>query len=90
MNKSELISAVSEQVGLIKVDSEKAIEAVLDTIVNEVAEGNKVQISGFGTFEKSHREARKGRNPHDGSEIDIPATDTPHFKSGKAFKSAVK
>jgi DNA-binding protein HU-beta len=90
MNKSELIGAVSEQSGLTKVDSEKAIEAVLDTIVSEVSEGNKVQLVGFGTFSKSHREARKGRNPQDGSEIDIQATDTPHFKAGKAFKESVK
>ena len=88
MNKKMLIDEVAIKSGLTKVDSEKAIEAVLDTIVNEVASGNRVQLVGFGTFSKSHREARKGRNPQDGSEIDIQATDTPHFKAGKVFKGA--
>ena len=90
MNKSELIGAVSEQSGLTKVDSEKAIEAVLDTIVSEVSEGNKVQLVGFGTFSKSHRSERMGHDPHTNKPIKIEATDVPHFKAGKAFKESVK
>ena len=90
MNKSELISAVSEHSGLTKVDSEKAIEAVLDTIVDTVANDEKVQLIGFGTFEKRHRSERMGHDPRTNQSIKIAATDVPHFKAGKAFKESVK
>ena len=63
MNKTELISAVAEQSGLTKKDAEKAVTAVIDTIINSVAKDEKVQIAGFGTFEQRQRKARTGSDP---------------------------
>ena len=64
MNKSELIAAVAQSAGLTKKDTERAINAALDAITASLRSGEKVQISGFGTFEVKEREARIGRNPH--------------------------
>lgn len=90
MNKSELISAVAEQSGLTKKDAEKAVTAMIDTIVSSVAKGDKIQLTGFGTFELRHRDARVGCDPRTGNKIDIPASNVPAFKVGKVFKEAVK
>ncbi len=90
VNKSELINAVAESAGLSKKDATSAVEAVFDTIQTALAEEEKVQIIGFGTFEVRERAARKGRNPQTGKEIDIAASKVPAFKAGKALKDAVK
>ena len=90
MVKTELIAEVATKAEITKVESEKVVNAVLDTIVCAVSANEKVQIVGFGSFEKRHREAREGRNPKDGTPIQIEATDVPAFKAGKAFKDAVK
>lgn len=89
MTKTELVSKVSEKAGLSKKDAEKATAAVIDSIVETLASGNKVQIVGFGTFEVHHREQRIGHNPQTKAEITIPASDYPVFKAGKSFKDAV-
>lgn len=89
MKKTELIAAVAEQSGLSKKDAEKAVSAMLDTIVNKVAEGEKIQITGFGTFEQRLRNARTGRDPRTGNTIEIPASKVPTFKAGQGFKTAV-
>lgn len=89
MNKSELISAVAERSGLTKKDAEKAVVAVLDTIVDTVAAGEKLAIVGFGTFEQRVRNERKGSDPRTNEPITIPAAKIPAFKAGKAFKDAV-
>jgi len=89
MNKSELITAVAEKTGLAKKDSEKAIKALLETVVQTVVAGGKVQVVGFGTFEGHERKARQGKNPQTGEVIQIPASIVPSFKAGKAFKLAV-
>ena len=89
MNKVELVAAVTEKTGLTKKDAEKAVSAVLDSVVEAVASGDKVQIVGFGTFEVRSREARVGRNPRTKEAIDIPASKQPVFKAGKSFKDAV-
>lgn len=89
MNKSELISAVAEKTGLAKKDAEKAIKAVMETVVATVAAGNKVQVVGFGTFEGRERKARQGKNPQTGKVMEIPSSVVPTFKAGKAFKEAV-
>jgi len=89
MNKAELISNVAEKTELTKKDAEKAVSAVLDTISEALARGDKVQLVGFGTFEIRERAARKGRNPQTGEEIDIAAARVPVFKAGKALKEAV-
>ena len=89
MNKSELITAITTSTGLSRKDSAAALDAALNTIISEVAAGNKVSILGFGTFEKRHREARTGRNPQTGESVEIPASDVPAFKAGKGFKLKV-
>ncbi|WP_353893359.1 HU family DNA-binding protein [Proteinivorax hydrogeniformans] len=90
MNKTELIQGVAEKSGLTKKDSEKAANAMLETIIEAVSAGDKVQLIGFGTFEARERAAREGRNPSTGETIQIPATKVPAFKAGKAFKDTVK
>lgn len=89
MNKTELVSAVAEKAEMTKKDAEKAINAVFASIEEALAKGDKVQLVGFGTFEVRDREARKGRNPQTGEEIEIPATRVPAFKAGKALRDAV-
>ncbi len=89
MNKAELISSVAEQAELSKKDSEKAVNAVLDTIGRAIGQGERVQLVGFGTFEIRERAARKGRNPQTGEEIDIAAARVPVFKAGKTLREVV-
>ena len=89
MNKTELIAAVAESAGLTKKDAERVLNASIDAITASLVKGEKVQISGFGTFEAKEREARIGRNPHTKEEIHIPATRVPSFKVSKALKDLV-
>lgn len=89
MNKTELIQAVAEAAGLSKKDAEKAVAATFDSIANAVANGEKVQLIGFGTFEPRQRNAKTGRNPKTMETITIPATTVPAFKAGAAFKAKV-
>ena len=89
MNKTELIASVANKTGMSKKDAEKAVAAVVDSIVEAVAANDKVQLVGFGTFEIRERAERTGRNPRTKQEITIPATKLPVFKAGKAFKDAV-
>jgi DNA-binding protein HU-beta len=90
VNKTELIGMVSEKTDMAKKDVEKVVNAVIDSIIDTVTKDEKVQLVGFGTFEKRHRAARKGRNPATNEEITIPALNVPVFKAGKAFKDRVK
>ena len=90
MNKSTLVSNVAKTTGLTKKDSIAAIDAIFATMTKALADGEKVQLIGFGTFEVRQRAARKGRNPQTGAELEIPATVVPAFKAGKALKDAVK
>ena len=89
MNKAELITAVSEKTGLSKKDSEKAVNAALDTIAETLEIGEKVQLVGFGVFDVKERGVRIGRNPKTKEEIEIPASRVPQFKAGKLLKEAV-
>ena len=89
MNKTDLIAAVSVSAGLSKKDTERVLNAAIDTITASLAKGEKVQLSGFGTFEVKAREARVGRNPHTKESIEIPATNVPVFKASKALKDTV-
>lgn len=90
MNKSDLINSVAEKSELTKKDATKAVDAVLETIMDTLKDGEKVQLIGFGTFEVRDRAARKGRNPQTGEEIQIPASKVPAFRAGKALRDAVK
>ncbi|HZW98369.1 MAG: HU family DNA-binding protein [Clostridiaceae bacterium] len=89
MNKTDLVDAVAKTTKLSKKDSELAINAVLSTITDTLAEGEKVVLVGFGTFEVRNRAARKGRNPSTKEEIHIPASKAPVFKAGKNLKERV-
>jgi DNA-binding protein HU-beta len=89
MNKAELIAEVAVKTGLSKKDSEKAVNAALDTVTASLKSGEKVSLVGFGTFDVKAREARMGRNPKTKEEIPIPASRVPQFKAGKALKEAV-
>lgn len=89
MNKSELISLAAAQSGVAKKDAQSAIDAAIDLIAAALAQGDKVQLSGFGVFEVKEREARMGRNPHTGEVVQIPATRVPNFKPSRALKDAV-
>ena len=89
MNKVELVASVVEKTGLAKKDADKAVTAVLDSVKEAVAKGDKVQLVGFGTFEVRARAARTGLNPQTKETIEIPASKAPVFKAGKAFKDAV-
>ena len=89
MNKGELIASVTEKTGLTKKVASDAVEAALESITDALAQGEKVTLVGFGTFEVRERAARKGVNPATGEPIDIPATKVPAFKAGKLLKSAV-
>ena len=90
MNKSELIASVAEKTQLTKKDSERVINTILNTIEEELVNGNKVQLVGFGTFEVRDRKERTGRNPKNPQEeITIPACKAPVFKAGKSLKEEV-
>ena len=89
MTKAELIASVATKTGFSKKDSEKAVAAIIGAITESLANGEAVQLVGFGTFEVKSRAARKGINPRTKEEITIPASKLPAFKAGKALKDAV-
>lgn len=88
MNKTQLISVVSEKTGLSKKAADEAVGAMLEAVIKTVAKDEKVQLVGFGTFEIRNRSARQGRDPRTNKPITIPASRVPAFKAGKAFKDA--
>ena len=89
MNKNDLVSKVSDETGLSKSDSAKAVDSVIETITSELKGGGDVRLVGFGTFLVSKRKATTGRNPQTGAAIQIPASNQPKFSAGKALKEAV-
>ena len=89
MNKAELIAEVATKAGLSSNESKKAVGAVLDSIVETLQKGEKVQLAGFGVFDVKERAARVGRNPKTKEEIEIPASRAPQFKAGKSLKEAI-
>ena len=88
MNKRDLVDAISMRMGDKKTAAE-AVNAVLDTIQETVASGDKVSITGFGVFEKQVRPARTARNPATGAAIKVPKTSVPKFRAGADFKALV-
>jgi len=89
MTKAEFITAVAAKSGMTKKDTEAALSAVIDTITDTLAKGEKIQLVGFGTFEVRERAARDGINPQTKKKIKISATKVPAFKAGSALKEAV-
>jgi len=89
MNKTEFVDAVSEKADVQKSDAAKVIDSMVDVIGDALKGGDQVTLIGFGTFLVSKREARKGRNPRTGEEIQIAASNVPRFKPGKALKDSI-
>lgn len=89
MNKTELISAIADKTGTTRKDTEAMVNAMLETIGDELAAGGRVQLVGFGAFETKHREPRVGRNPKTKEAVNIPATTVPVFKAGKSLKEKI-
>lgn len=90
MNKSELVTAMATKSELTKKDAEKALESFEQVVLETLAEGGKIQLVGFGTFEVTTRKERNGRNPKTQEEMIIPEKKAPKFKAGKQLKDAVK
>jgi DNA-binding protein HU-beta len=89
MNKSELIDAAAASTGLSKSDVTRTLDSILASISGAVGKGDRVSLSGFGTFERRERAARTGRNPQTGETLRVAASKAPAFKPAKAFKDAV-
>ncbi|WGO82161.1 HU family DNA-binding protein [Arsenophonus apicola] len=90
MNKTELINQIAEKADLTKKDSEKALNAFIETVTESLKSGNSVQLVGFGSFQVKQRAAREGRNPKTGEALKIAASNVPSFKAGQKLKDAVK
>jgi DNA-binding protein HU-beta len=89
MNKEELVTEVASKAGTTKKVAESVLDATLEAIINSVAEGQKVTLVGFGSFEARKRQAREGRNPGTGDPLHIPAKTVPTFSAGKLFREKV-
>jgi DNA-binding protein HU-beta len=90
MNKAQLVEAIANHTELTKSSVEEVLNGAFDAIKKSVKKGEDVTLVGFGTFSKSKRKARMGRNPQTGKEIKIPAMTVPRFRPGKEFKEALK
>ena len=88
MNKNELIRAIANKVGITLKDAGLALDGTIDAITEALNAGEKIQISGFGTFEIKEKDAREGINPKTGEKIKIDASKIPTFKFGKAYKDS--
>lgn len=89
MNKGELIDAIASTTNVTKKEADAILAALVDTIMAEVSQGNKVTLVGFGSFERRERQAREGRNPKTGEKMQLCATRVPAFSPGKLFKEKV-
>ena len=89
MNKTELVNAVAKNEGMDKKSAEKAVNAVFAAVADALAQGEKVQLIGFGTFEVRDRAEKEARNPRTGETIKVAATQVPAFKAGAALKAKV-
>jgi DNA-binding protein HU-beta len=89
MNKSDLVDAVAAATDSSKSQAQASVDAVLDSITDALKSGDKVSLTGFGTFEVRDRAARTARNPQTGETIQVKASKAPAFKAGKSLKDAV-
>lgn len=90
MNKSELVYEVTNRLDVTRKEAEDVIDCFLNLIAENLANGDKVVLSGFGTFEIRNRVSRSGVNPRTGERIDIPCQKTPAFKVGKILKDKLR
>ena len=89
MNKTQLIDAVAKEANIKKRDVESAIESLINIITEEVAKGEKVQITGFGSFERKERGERNIKNPRTGEPMTVAPSKSPSFSAGRVFKEKV-
>ncbi len=89
MNKNDLVAAVADRADMSKSDAATAVESVFEVITGSLQDGTEVRLVGFGTFHVTRRRATTGRNPRTGESIQIPASNQPKFKAGKALKDAL-
>ncbi len=89
MNKGELVDSIAARASVTKKHADAVLTAAIEAIMEAVADGDKVTLVGFGSFERRERKAREGRNPKTGEKMDIPATQVPAFSAGKLFKDKV-
>jgi DNA-binding protein HU-beta len=90
MNKDTMIERIAEDAGINKSQADRALKSMLDSITQTLKSGDKVTLTGFGTFLVSERKTREGRNPKTGETITIPGGNVPRFKAGKSLKDAIK
>jgi len=90
MTKTELIANVANDAQITKSMAEKVLNALMDNIERALKAGDKITLTGFGTFQCTERAGRTGRNPRTGKEINIPACNVPKFKPGNKLKEALK
>ncbi len=90
MNKAELVARIAELSELSKKDAEKALNSTVQAVQEALVRGEKVVLTGFGTFEVKERKARVGHDPRTGERIQIPALKAPTFKAGKVLKEQVR
>lgn len=90
MTKADFVKKIAAEAGITQKQAAAALESALNGVVEAVKAGEKVQFTGFGTFEAKERQARMGLNPATGKKIEIPACKVPSFKAGKSFKDIVK
>ena len=90
INKSGLVDQVHQTIGGTKVDAEKAVDSIVNTIINTLKQGQEVSIAGLGIFSTKMRAARQARNPRTGESIQVPAMRVPKFRAAKALKEAVR
>jgi len=89
MTKADLVDVIADGADLSRIKAEEILNLTLDTIKSTVAQGNTMQLVGFGSFAPGSRAARMGRNPKTGEAIKIAATKTVKFSAGKSFKDAL-
>ena len=89
MTKIEMVEKVSSKINLTKKDTERVVKIVLESIIQALAQGDKVELRGFGTFRVRSRESRDGRNPRTGDTVRIPSKKVPFFKAGKKLRELV-
>ena len=89
MTKAELVEAVAKNSDLSKKDTEVIVQTVLDSIIEALKAGTKVELRGFGSFRLRSRSERKGRNPKTGDQVHVPAKEVPYFKPGKELKKLI-
>ena len=90
MNKAELVEKIANQIGLTRKTSREAVDAIISAIIDSLAEGERVTLVGFGTFQVMERKARRGVNPQTGESIQIPAKNVPKFRPGKSLREKVR